>query len=213
MRIIIFWDSIAEWLWDYEKWGWPQRLKTHFWKKSGYDTQVISFWISAHTSTHLKNYIKTCFDAVSKRQEDKYKESIVIIALWINDSAISIQTWKNQVDFEVFKSNIRQISEYLKHEKLIKKAIFLENINVIESLINNLEIAEEHYFYNSEIQRYNLFIQEICNENHFEFFSLFWAMKEDDLQIDGLHPNSDWHEKIYQQVSLQLEKNIFNPIK
>jgi len=204
MRIIIFWDSISEWYWDFEKWGWPQRLKTHFWKKSGYDTQVISFWISAHTTSHLKTYIKDFFDPVAKRQADKYKESVVIIAIWINDSAVSVESWKNQVDFSVFQDNIAEISEFLKSEELIKRVIFLENINVIETIINNSEVTDEYYFYNSEISRYNRFLEENALKNNFEFLKMFWSMSETDLGIDGLHPNSNGHEKIYQRVKNYL---------
>lgn len=209
MRIIVFWDSIAEWLWDHEKWWWVQRLKTDFWKKYGYDNFVIWFWISAHTSSHLKNYIKTCFEAVSKRQADKHKESIVIISIGINDSAIWIVSWKNQVDYKKFKNNIIEISNYLKSENLIKKVLFLWNTNVVESMINKTEVDSSHYFFNSEIQKYNNFIFSLSDKNGFDFLSLFWIMDDEDLDTDWLHPNSSWHRKIYNQVKKYLELNVF----
>lgn len=211
MRIIVFWDSISEWFWDYEKGGWIQRLKTDFWEKYGYENAVIGFWISAHTSQHLKKYLETCFEAVSKRQENKYKESIVIISIGINDSAISITDGKNQVDFEIFKNNTREISKYLKSETLVKKVIFLENINVIESVINHPQTAKEYFFYNSEITKYNHFLKQHCSVEWFEYIELFGDITESDLQIDGLHPNGDWHERIFQKVKEYLETKILSP--
>jgi lysophospholipase L1-like esterase len=60
------------------------------------------------------------------------------------------------------------------------------------------------------IKKYNDGIKEFCKTNNLPFVDLFgewFGSGYKNLLIDGLHPNSDGHEKIYHKVKQTLEKN------
>lgn len=207
MRIIIFWDSISEWFWDYENGGWVNRLKIDFWKRFWYEKIVFNYWISAYTSEHLVQFFDWFFNAVSKREIWKEKESVIILAIWINDSSEKIWTGEKWVSISKFKENIELLIQKCKSEKYIKDVFFLGNINVDEWVRNDISNPDiEKFFYNSEIQQYNAILKELAEEASYHYLELHWCMENDDLS-DGLHPNSQWHEKIYKKIVNFLEDN------
>jgi len=206
MRILIYWDSISEGLWDYKKWGWANRLKLDFYKKYSYEKMVFNFWISAYTSTHINNCFTAFFKSVCKRQENKHKDSVVIIMIWINDCSKSISNGEHQVNPIDFRKNLDKIALKIKKEELIQDVLFVSNININEKKTN--KNAEEHYHYNHDIEIYNGLIQDFCAKKWFHFLDIYWKMAKKHMQIDGLHPNTSWHKKIYKYIKKYLVKNI-----
>lgn len=206
MRIIVFWDSIAEGFWDYENGGWVNRLKIDFWKKYGYEKMVFNAGISAYTTEHLLNCFDGILEAVSKREAWKEKDTIIIFAIWINDSAELISSWKSRVDLSLFEKNLKHLLEKAAIYSFTQEIIFLANINVDEKVINeDGNPDKEDYFYNKDIEKYNQIVQKVAHENKCWYIDLFWLMQSNDLE-DGLHPNAQWHQKIYQKVLEYLEK-------
>lgn len=200
MRIVIFWDSISEGYSDYEFWGWVNRLKAEYMKEYSYDRMVMNYGISAYTSENLISCFDSFFNAVSRREPWKEKESIVIFAIGINDSAENIETWEKRVTLQKFEENIKMLIEKCRREELIQNVIFLGNVNVDEVVINDEENqGSEHFFYNDEIQKYNSVIKKLAENTTCSYLELFWLMKPEDLE-DGLHPNSQGHKKIYKAV-------------
>lgn len=189
---------------DYEFWGWASRLKADYMKNYSYDRMVMNYGISAYTSDNLVNCFDSFFNAVSRREPWKEKESIVIFTIGINDSAETIHTWEKRVNIEKFEKNIKTLIEKCQQEKLIHNVIFLGNINVDEAVINDAENEwNEHFFYNKEIEKYNSVIKRVTEDTTCSYLELFWLMKPEDLE-DGLHPNSQGHRKIYEKVKEYL---------
>lgn len=205
MRIIIFWDSIAEWFWDYENWWWVNRLKIDYWKQYWYEKIIFNAWVSAYTSNNIINCFDNTVKAISRREEWKEKDTIIIFAIWINDSAENIITKEKRVELHQFKKNIEALIEKCKQEKLIQRVIFLSAINVEEQVINDVDsLWAEHFFYNNEIKEYNSVVQQLAGKEWYEYIDVFWTMQHNDLE-DGLHPSSKWHQKIYEIVLKYLE--------
>ncbi len=198
MRIVVFWDSISEWSWDYEKGGWVNRLKIDLWKKYWYNKMLMNYWVSAYTSNNIIKVFQPFFDGCSRREPWKEKESTVVIAIWINDCCIDTITNEPRVNKEQFRKNIKEIINICKSDNLIKKVVFIGNTNIDEKVVNNDE-RWDFLFFNSEIKKYNEIIKENCNKNNLDFIDLFWLMEDDDLE-DWLHPNTKWHEKIFDRV-------------
>jgi lysophospholipase L1-like esterase len=117
-----------------------------------------------------------------------------------------MKTGKKRVNIISFKNNIEKLISMCQRHKLIKEVIFLWVTGVDENTINQVDsLWADHYFYNSEIQKYNNIIQEWAKNNNCSYIDVFWLMQENDLE-DGLHPNSRWHQKIYEKVLEYLEK-------
>ena len=202
MRIVIFWDSISEWFWDYKKGGWVNMLKVDLWKKYWYGKMLMNYWIEGYTSCNIITVFQHFFDACSRMEDWKEEKSIVVIAVWINDCSIDLITKKPRVNKEYFEKNINILINKCKEEKLINKVWFIGNTNVDEKIINNAD-GWEFLFYNSDIEIYNGIVKKICNKNDIEYIDVFWLMKNDDLE-DGIHPNTKWHTKIFKRVKNYL---------
>ncbi len=203
MRVVVFWDSICEGFWDYETWGWINILKTYLWKNYGYDYMLINYWVSAYTSENILKIFQHFFDACSRREPWKEKESMIVIAIGINDCSIIKSTWKPRVSKEQFSMNIESIIKQCKQDKLIQRIILVSNINVDEDVINS-DVEWEHLFLNKNIQEYNSILQNACKQNNLEFIDMFWIMEKDDLE-DWLHPNTKWHRKMFEKVRIYLK--------
>ncbi|MFQ6056666.1 MAG: SGNH/GDSL hydrolase family protein [Methanosarcinales archaeon] len=63
---------------------------------------------------------------------------------------------------------------------------------------------------NESIQKYNEIIKSVCKENNVYFVEIFDQMMKlsyKKLLEDGLHPNSDGHQKIFEIIKDFLIKN------
>ena len=206
MRVIVFWDSISEWFWDYENGWWVNRLKIDFWKKYWYEKMVFNAGVSAYTSEHIIHCFESFFNAVSRREVWKEKETIVIFAIWINDSGENPETKIKRVEINKFEKNIQTLIERCQQERLIQNVIFLWATNVEEEVINDINNpCSTHCFYNNDIQEYNKIIQKLAKKNTCSYVDVFGLMQHSDLE-DGIHPSSQWHQKIYKKVIEYLEK-------
>lgn len=208
MRVIVFWDSISEWFWDYENGGWVNRLKIDYWKKYWYDRMVFNYGISAYTTDNILKCFDSFFTATSKREVWKEKESVILFAIWINDSAEIITEKRKRVEITNFSQNIKTLIKKCQTEKLIQNVIFVGNINVDEKVINDTSnLWSEHFFYNKDIQEYNNVIQNLAKGTTCWYIDMFWIMDSDDLE-DWLHPNAKWHSKIHEKVSKYLQRKL-----
>lgn len=183
-------------------------LKTFFWKKNWYEKMVMNYWISAYTSDNVLKVFDSFFNWVSKRESGKEKESIVVIAIGINDCSF------NRVDNQArvweirFRKNIESLIYKCKSNSLVKEVVFIGNINVDEGRINDNE--GDNLFYNKEIEKYNKILQDQCLDNKIKYIDVFWIMEMEDLE-DWLHPTTKWHEKIFERVKEYLDKDIKYP--
>lgn len=206
MRIIVFWDSIAEWFWDYENGWWVNRLKIDFWKKYWYEKMIFNACISAYTSNHIINCFDSFFNAVSKREVWKEKETIIIFAIWINDSGENPETKIKRVEINQFEANIQTLIDKCQQKVLIQNVVFVWATNVEEDIINREDsLWADNYFYNDHIQKYNQIIKSLAEKSTCNYIDVFGLMEKWDLE-DGLHPTSQWHKRIYKKVLEFIEK-------
>ena len=165
----------------------------------------MNYGISSYTSKDLVNCFDNFFNAISRRELWKEKESTVVFAIGINDSAEIIKTGEKRVDIQKFEENIKILIEKCQREELVRNVIFLGNINVDEKIINDEDNTwSEYFFYNDEIQKYNNTIKRITDGTTCSYIDLFWIMKAEDLE-DGLHPNSQGHGKMYEVIKKYLK--------
>lgn len=201
MRLLIFWDSITEWLFDLENWGWANRLKTTLWKKN---IDVANCGISAYTTSHILNMFNSLFNAYSKREPWKEKETIILFSIGINDSSFcngSFTTSKKS-----FQENLYKLYDWYQKEEYVKNVFFTTCINCDESKTTPVSWREV-YYKNEYIQKYNTIIKDFCAKNNTECLDLYGILENSDF-FDGLHPNANWHKKIFEKVYEFLEEKI-----
>ena len=64
--------------------------------------------------------------------------------------------------------------------------------------------------YNSDIERYNQIIKEICEQRNINFFARYDKWKNRDLDVlykDATHPNSEGHQITAEEIGVYLKEN------
>ena len=183
--ICIFGDSIVWGACDSEKGGWVERLKIDLAEKSEYNTIIYNLGISGETTQELINRLNT---EAKARNPDT-----IIFSIGINDS-------HRPINLEVFEKNLQELIK--KANKFTKKIIFL-GLNTVDESCQ--EVINKNYF-NETIEKYDNIIKISCEKNKLNYIPLKNKIGIDDLD-DGLHPNSEGHEKIFEKVREFLIKN------
>ncbi len=189
-RICVFGDSIVAGSCDADSGGWVNRLTRNI------DNSVYNLGVSGDTS-----------DDVIKRFEIEVqarKPKIIIIAIGINDSSFRKMVDGYYVKAEKYLENLRRILDISK--KYSDKIIFNEITKVDEKKTNPIPWNKEAYYKNEDIKKYNIIIKELCSSNNLLFIELYDLLENIDLD-DGLHPNAQGHEKIYNRVKNFLIEN------
>jgi len=208
--ILCFGDSITFGVGEMPTRGWGGRLKDYFEVKDQFH-YVFNLGFPGHTSKDLLERIgaelktRVCI----KRDGDEF---LVLFSIGTNDCRYQDAPANNNVRVkeEEFRDNVKKIISLIK--KYPAKIIGLGIPPVNEKL--TLPFEGEYFFTNERVKLFNDILKESCEHNDVLFLDIFENLIKGDyskLLKDGLHPNSEGHEKIYQIVKEFLIKN--KPIK
>jgi lysophospholipase L1-like esterase len=96
-----------------------------------------------------------------------------------------------------FEKNLQEL--ILKAEqRVLKRDIYFIGLTGVDNEIIIDEWEE------SRLQEFDRIIQKVAEENNCNFISMQGLLGKEDL-ADGLHPNAQGHEKIFQRVKEYLE--------
>lgn len=201
--ITIFGDSITMGAGNGANGGWAGRLKRYFESKGG-NHRLYNLGVSGDSSREiLKRFDNETKARVKfKREIDRH---IIVFATGLNDSFVYLKDGNPNVTVDDFKSNIETLIEQAKSHT--KEIVFINSIPVDDKLSLDWENLE---FTNKRVEQYNNIIKEICDKNHILFFDIYSEFSKLDykaLLIDGLHPNSKGHEKMYELIKDFLIEN------
>ncbi len=201
MRLLIFWDSITEWCFDSELWGWGNRLKIDFWKQKS-DIEVANLWIGWDEIPDILKRFEIEVKAFTEKYNDKLQ---LFFAIWINDSVIK-KNWETTYSLEEFKNNLKTLGDLAK--KYTDNISFIWLTKVDEKLVSPFPWSTTWKCYkNDRIKEFDDIIKDFASKNDFGYLYLFDCLEYDDLS-DGLHPNEEWHRKIYERVKEFLNKGF-----
>jgi len=192
VNICVFGDSIVFGRIDPKNGGWVNRLKVHVEKQKLFN-KVFNLGIPRDTTETL---LKRIENELQVRKHD-----IVIIQIGFNDSA-KVDGKKN-VQLNLYKKNLQEIIRICK--KFTDKIIFVGFNDCDEERTTPLRTF---YFYNKELKKYNLTIENLCKEKNLTFISMENVLDIKNNLEDGLHPNAQGHEKIFKKVLPVIEKII-----
>ena len=192
-RICVFGDSIVWGANDFKNGGWVDKFKIYF-SKTGQFNEVFNLRNPGNDTHGLLNRIK---NESATRMKPEYKEvNIIIFQIGINDSQYLTSERCNRIFIDDFKKNIQKIIGISK--KIVRNVVIvgLTPVNDLKTTI----------YKNKYIKKYNDVIKGICEENNLPFIEMFDLLKDEDLE-DGLHPNAQGHEKMFQNVKDFLMEN------
>lgn len=174
-------------------------LKVDFWKQDNW-MDVVNLGISWDETVDIMKR----FDSEVMAYTQKYHEKIVIIfAVWVNDSVTNKDENINAYSEEQFSKNYDEL--LLKAGKYTKNIILLGLTKADEKLVCPFPWSKTwKCFKNNRIIRFDSIIKQKAQENNYKFIEMFDLLNEDDLD-DGIHPNTKWHKKIYEEVKGNLK--------
>ena len=193
MRVLVFGDSITYGAWDKEG-GWVQRLRKFLEKKNFF--VVYNLGVSGNDTNDLLER----FEFETNQRLKEGEETVILFAIGTNDSQFLHKESQNRVPIENFKENIRKLIKLAR--KFSSKIAFVGLTPVDETKTDPIPWDRNKSYKNEFIQKYNQAIKTICNENKISFIEVFEKLKGKNQNFleDGLHPNSNGHQQIFELV-------------
>ncbi len=186
--ICIFGDSTAWGAWDLEKGGWVSRLWFYVAKRESDNyVEVYNCSVSGGTT-----------DTILERFESESKirnADALIFQTGGNDASYEHKPGNYLVPPEKFRKNLEEIIKRAK--KITDNIIFMDLKNCDESKTMPVSWIDIYYT-NENIQKYSKIMEEVCEKNKVAFLDID-PLNNNDFD-DGLHPNAQGHEKIFNQV-------------
>jgi len=193
MNICIFGDSITWGAYDPQNGGWVNRLKNYF-EEQGEDNDVYNLGVSGDSTTDLFERIEI---------ETKSREAnLIIFAIGVNDAQFIHSTNSNRISDGDFESNIKKLFEIAK--EFTSKIIFIGLTPVDETKTKPIPWNTDKTYTNERIKKFDQIIENFCLKNNLKFIPINDLLNNDDL-IDGLHPNTQGHIKIFDRVKPEIE--------
>jgi lysophospholipase L1-like esterase len=203
-NILVFGDSITYGACDKEG-GWVQRLRKFLDEKKPTNPEfyylVYNLGISGDTSEDLLNR----FESETNKRLDEEEETIFLFAIGANDSQFINS--KNKLPLDKFQNNIQKIIELA--EKYSQRIVFFGLFPCDESKTVPIPWDTAKSYKNEHIKKYNEIVKSVCAKNKIPFveiFEIFIKENYQELLEDGLHPNSEGHEKIFKVARASLVK-------
>ena len=189
MNICIFGDSIAWGEHDCEKGGWAERLRTCL---MGDDISIYNLSIDGDIISEL---LKRFEAEAALREPD-----VIIFAIGVNDTiTIGDRRVSNPKEFE---ENIETLTD--KARRFADKIVFIGFTEVDEIKTSPIAWSSIGETYDNQgIKDYNWIIKSFCNKKGLTFIDMLDVVSKDDL-YDGVHPNVDGHEKMFEKIRTAL---------
>jgi lysophospholipase L1-like esterase len=193
MNILIFGDSITWGAYDPEQGGWATRLRNYF-EEQDNDVDIYNLGISGDVTADLLNRIEV---------EAKSREpNLIIFAIGINDAQFTYSTNGLRVSLDEFQQNLAKLLFIAK--KFTDKIVFVGLTKVDESKTTPIPWNTDKSYTNENIKRLDNAVKKFCEENKLKFIPMDSVVGNDDL-IDGLHPNTKGHIKIFNRMKSEVE--------
>lgn len=161
------------------------------------DKSVYNLGINGKTTSSLLPRFEIEFKA--------REPEIIIFALGTNDSCFWNIGGKQLVPLDKFKNNLVQLTDLAK--KYINKIVFVSLTPIDERITHPFD--NENTFISAETQKFNQAIQQHCSQHNLIFIDVVSHLTLADI-VDGVHPNTKGHRKIFEIVKPVIEKMILS---
>lgn len=220
-QILVFGDSIAYGAGDEKEGGWVNRLRKVLDKAPFTSPDFYCLVYNLAISGDSLDDLLERFELETKQRLKEGEETIFIFAIGINDSQFIHSQNKLRCLPPEFKNNLQKLIKLT--EKFSSKIIFMGLTPVDEVKTTPLPWDNDKSYKNEYIKKYNNIIKSVCEENKIYpvrkqaelsngvyFIEIFDELIQSDyknLLADGLHPNSQGHQKIFEMVRNFLAEN------
>jgi len=201
-RILVFGDSITAGSYDHEEGGWVNRLRKFLDVKvlteSKFSYRIYNLGISGDTTEGLLHRL----ESEAKNRIKETEDNVIIFQIGLNDSILILDKGKLITSSKKFSKNIQKLVKI--SSKITKNIIFVGLTPVNESKVVPIPWRREAAYKNEHIRKYDYIIKEVCNKNNVKFVEMFQEIGKvnyyDKLLEDGVHPNSEGHQKMFEII-------------
>lgn len=193
MNICIFGDSITWGAYDPQNGGWVNRLRNYF-EAQDKDIDVYNLGVSGDSTIDLLDRIEI---------EAKSREAnLFVFAIGVNDAQFIHSTNSNRISDNDFENNIKKLFEIA--NKFTSKIIFVGLTLIDEAKTKPIPWNTDKTYTNERIRNFDKIIEDFCSKHNLKFIPINDLLNNGDL-IDGLHPNTQGHIKIFEKVKPEIE--------
>lgn len=198
-QILCFGDSITLGMWD-SGGGWVQRLRKEI-DKRAIDSNYVEWHaifnvgIDGDETKHLLKRFNS--EATARRGANPL---VIIFSIGINDCYVLPDGTEASTP-EQYTEDLNQLTQQAR--EFTSNIIFLELTGVDESKTNPLPSSATGKLYaNEQITKFNQVLRQHCQTEQLPLVELPELNQGDFTRLlpDGLHPNDEGHELIYQRV-------------
>lgn len=190
-------DSITYGAGDSESLGWVGRLRRRI--EHDHATSIYNFGVCGDTTRELLKRFKI--------EADSVEPELVLIAIGTNNTVFRDGREENrEVPLEECRANLEKILTIAQGRT---KHIFVIGFTIAnDPLVQPIPWSTTKKSYKTEILRgYDQTLREIAKDNGVTFIDLWDVLTTDDLS-DGLHPNAQGYEKIYQNIHAAIRSHL-----
>ncbi len=209
MNILIFGSSITWGAWDKEG-GWAQRLKSFCDKKAlktnlKIYTAVYCLGVSGDTTIDLLER----FDTEVKARIEQEEETLILIEIGANDSQFTLSERRHTVPPEEYNRNLLTL---INKAKLHRASIIFIGLTPSDKRVDPTPWTPGKTYRLEFIKKYDEILKKLCQKKqipYIEVMSKFPEEKYEELLTDGIHPNTEGHRIIFEEVKKYLlEKKL-----
>lgn len=214
-KLFFIGDSITTGAWDSHG-GWANRLISQImdlniqaeFKGGNFYCLPYNLGVSGDTTEDVLTRIHAEIKSRISSADEKIE---IIFAIGINDSIVMTDTNKPRYTDEEFTKNLLKLIEIANDFSTRFSFIGLTPVN--EQLVNPMPWAPNQSYNNTQIKKFEDIIAESCKNNAISFLPIFetWTTRNDyqNLLSDGVHPNTEGHEFLAQEIQNFLIKEDF----
>lgn len=207
MTILAFGSSTTWGSWD-EKGGWADRLKEYAFQKAKEHTyedyvNVYNLGVDGDNTQRLLQR----FETEVKARIYGEKDLVIIIAMGSNDSQYLPQEKRYWVEPEDFRNNLLQLVKIA--QKYNGKVIFLEPTPV-DKRVDPIPWKKEATYTMENRTKYVQIMKDICEQQNIPFIEVVSKFPQGDINprlVDGVHPDTEGHRIVFEEVKKYLLEN------
>ena len=205
MRVLVFGASITQGFWDTHG-GWVQRLRSYYdeftvQNSPNEQPTIFNLGISGNTSTDVLNR----FEAETKARWSKMERIAFIFSIGTNNAAVDVdgREWSSP---EKYFQELLELIE--KARRYSNKIMFVGLPPCEETKTNPVAWADIDYT-NARIKLFEDIMRQVSDQQGIPLVPVFETILEKnktgrELFADGLHPNDDGHQLIFEVVQASM---------
>lgn len=205
-KILVFGAGTAHGMWDTQG-GWSERLRKELYSQTinSSGANYVELYNLGVRGDSVEQVRERLDSELSARDAHGDADLTVIFQVGANDAQFIYEEDDVKTSPEEFREHVDELAEHAGEEA--DHVYFMGLLPVDEEEVDPIPgDLEGRSFSTNRMKEYSGIVREAAEEKDCGFIPLMKNF-EDEMLIDGLHPNSDGHEHIFKKVKRRLRED------